>query len=80
MFWNLQYFRFLKGVQYAGLFFLGWGDLSFGIFIYFCSRICLEEIDIIIIYIFSLSDCFSFWLGHSGQSCEGGFALCVAIG
>ena len=32
MFWNLQYFRFLKGVQYAGLFFfLGGGDSSFGI-------------------------------------------------
>ena len=31
MFWNLQYFRFLKGVQYAGLFFSGGGGSSFGI-------------------------------------------------
>ena len=56
------------------------GGFVFLYFICFCSLVRLEEMDIITIYIFSLSGCFIFWLGHSGQSCEGGFALCVAIG
>ena len=79
MFWNLQYFRFLRGNKYAGLFFSGGFRFFCILFAFILWFVWKKWILLLSIYFHCLTVLVS-GLVILANPVRGGLALCVAIG